>query len=164
MIEAYERSTPRVIKAVTVALNLVPTSTYTSLTCSSLAFPILHLRRQSCNCFVVSRRAATVSCTLDPIYMFDKGQIKRTHISFPMSNTASTYVGAIRPVFRTSGVNGGRDVHIFRHDCYGNLSPSLTLTTIFEPGSRDGDCTEVYESRKRGFFSRRAWRTTVKRK
>ena len=81
-IETHERSIPRLINAVTVALNLVPTSTYTSLTCSSLAFPMLHLQRQSCNCFVVSRRAATVSWTLDPIYIFKRVRSKKKEPCF----------------------------------------------------------------------------------
>ena len=114
----HERSIPRLMNAVTVALNLVPTSTYTSLTCSSLAFPMLHLRRQSCNCFVVSRRAATVSCTLDPIYI-QTVQIRRIRL---MKQSVSTNVGAIGPVFRTSSVNRGRSVHVFCHDCCGDLS------------------------------------------
>ena len=78
----HERSIPRLINAVTVPLNFVPTSTYTSLTCSSLAFPILHLLSISCSCFVVSRRAATVSWTFDPIYIHSNGQIGNVFFSF----------------------------------------------------------------------------------
>ena len=125
----HERSIPRLMNAVTVALNLVPTSTYTSLTCSSLAFPMLHLRRQSCNCFVVSRRAATVSCTLDPIYI-QTVQIRRIRL---MKQSVSTNVGAIGPVFRTSSVNRGRSVHVFCHDL--RRSFSSPLTAMFGPRS-----------------------------
>jgi hypothetical protein len=146
--EAHERSIPRLINAVTVALNLVPTSTYTSLTSSSLAFPIPHLRRQVCSSFVVSRRAATVSCTFDPIYI----QPVRSTNS-PNEQSASTYISAVCSVLRTSGVDRGRSVRIFRHGCGCDLSPTYRRRDKWNrSASRSRSGSRVRRGRDSGRF------------
>ena len=73
---------------------------------------------------------------------------------------ACTYVGAIRPVFRTSGVNGRRSVHILRHDCCGDLSP-LQPTQRRLLG-RETEVRAVYgRSRERARWLQRAPSTDV---
>ena len=115
------------MNAVTVALNLIPTSTTANFFIARLpnALPPKTVL-QSLRRLPGPRRFPT----LDPVYKFKESDLI-TFISISMNRLRhSTYVRVIHSALRTSDTSRGGGVHIFRRDCWPICSSNGLMTAM----------------------------------